>query len=234
MKMKTFKGQRFDAVYDRNSGRTFSDAMFEDCYFEGCAWSITRDPRLRSTVRNMKFFNCSQRGCALDSAIVEDILVENLETHGQLLQTWGAVFKHLTLKGKIGRVMLSPLIAAASGKPHEQAAFDQANADYYADTDWALDIREAEFKECDIRGIPAKLIRRDPETQAVVTREKALLGIHKKLHMPKTFWSGWIDLFLEEGRDQDVVLVASKRDKDFKYLLEGLRHLRDAGVAETE
>jgi len=129
--------------------------------------------------------------------------------------------------------MISPLVATAMAKPKEQAAFDEANARYYEAADWALDISEARFVECDIRRVPARLIRRDPETQVVVTREKALLGEWKKLDLSKTYWGGWIDLFLKDG-DPDVVLVAPNRHPKFIDWLDGLKMLRDAGVAEPD
>ncbi|MFN7037518.1 MAG: hypothetical protein ACK4SN_14260 [Bellilinea sp.] len=168
----------------------------------------------------------------INPAIVEDVLISSLKTH-TLLQTWGAVFKHVKLEGNIGRIMISPFIAPGVAKPHQQAAFDKVNAEYYQQVDWALDISEARFYECDIRGIPARLIRRDPQTQVVVTREKALLGEWRKLDLTRTFWSGWIELFLQEEA-LDVVLVAPKRHPKFNDLLDGLKMLRDAGVAEPD
>ena len=118
-------------------------------------------------------------------------------------------------------------------KPKHQAAFDQANAEYYKTVDWALDISEARFYECDIRGVSASLIIRDPETQVVVTREKALQGKWKELDLSKTYWAGWIDLFLQSG-EPDVVLVAPKRYPKYQDWLDGLKMLRDAGVAEPD
>jgi hypothetical protein len=230
--VKIFEDRVFECFYDRG-GRTFSNLEFRRCRFESSRISITRDPRRRSTVRNVKLVQCEQLGCAINTAIIEDVMVDGLKTHGQLLQTWGAVFKHVTLKGNIGRIMLSPAVATGLAKPHEQRAFDEANAAYYAEVDWALDISQARFEECDIRGIPARLIRRDPETQVVVTREKALLGEWRQIDLSGTYWGGWIELFLEDG-EPDVVLVAPKRNPHYRVLLDGLKKLRDAGVAEPD
>jgi hypothetical protein len=130
---------------------------------------------LRSTVRDVKLIQCEQRGCALEAAIVEDVLVDGFKTNG-LFQTWGAVFKRVTLRGKIARVMISPSVATAQATAQQQGAFDEANAAYYENGDWALDISEAEVEELDIRGVPARLIRRDPDSQVVVTRERAMRG----------------------------------------------------------
>ncbi len=229
---KIFEGREFECFYDQNSGRTFSDLEFRYCSFVSSSISITRNPKRRSTVRNVKLIGCEENGCAIDTAIIEDVVVDGLKTHG-LLQTWGAVFKHVTLKGYIGRIMISPVVATGRAKPKEQKAFDEANATYYSKVDWALDISEAKLLECDIRRVPANLIRRDPETQVVIKREKALLGEWKKLDLSRTYWSGWIDFFLRSG-DPDLVLVAPKRNPKFQDLLDGLKMLRDAGVAEPD
>lgn len=230
--IRVYSYQDFNNLYDRNSGRIFQDLELRKCRFISCALSITRNPRRRSLVRNVRLIQCEEIGCAIDTAIIEDTVIDGLKT-SDLLQTWGAVYKHVVLKGNIGRIMISPVIATGWAKPHQQAAFDKVNAEYYQQVDWALDISEARFYECDIRGIPARLIRRDPQTQVVVTREKALLGEWRKLDLTRTFWSGWIELFLQEEA-LDVVLVAPKRHPKFNDLLDGLKMLRDAGVAEPD
>jgi len=217
---------------DRDSKALFRDLEFRKCSFEGCNISITFDPNLRSTVRNVKLTQCEQRGCAVDSAILENVTVDGLKTH-TLLQTWGAVFKHVILKGKIGRLMFSPYVFPSIATKEQQEAFDEANTAYYETVDWALDIREAEFEECDIRSVPGRLVRRDPQTQVLVTRAKAARGEWRRLDLSKTYWHVGLDLFLQSG-NQDLVLVAPKRARDFRALLDGLKKLRDAGVAEPD
>jgi hypothetical protein len=229
---KIFTNQEFQGFYDRNSGRVFQDLEFRKCRFVSSSLSITRNPRRRTTVRNVKLSQCEEIGCALNAAIVEDVIVDGLKT-SDLFQSWGAVYKHVVLKGNIGRIMISPLVATGMAKPKEQAAFDQANAKYYETIDWALDISEGRFNECEIQRVPAKLIRRDPETQVVITREKALMGEWKKLDLSKTYWATSIKFFLDRG-DADLVLVAPKRYSKYQDLLDGLKMLRDAGVAEPD
>ncbi len=224
--------QEFHGFYDQNSRRIFSDLEFRYCRFWSSRISITYNPKRRSIVRNVRLIHCEQGGCAVETAIVEDVTVDGLRTHG-LLHTWGAVYKHVVLKGNIDNIMISPVIATGTATPKQQASFDEANAHYYETVDWALDISEGRFYECDIRGISARLIRRDPDTQVVVTREKALLGEWKKLDLSKTYWATWIDLFLESG-EPDVVLVAPKRYPKYEEWLDGLKMLRDVGVAEPD
>jgi len=228
---RVYERQEFRSFYDRDSGARFEDLEFRRCKFVSCAISITRNPLFRSTARNVRLIQCEEAGCALEPGIFAEILVDGLKTHG-LFQTWGAVFKHVTLTGKIGRVMISPFVAPGSTTPEQQRAFDEANAEYYSKIDWSLDIAEAEFEECEIQRVPAHLIRRDPRVSVVVTREKAMLGTWRQLDLSKTHWATSLDFMLQRG-DPDLTLVAPKRHRKFRQLLDGLKALRDAGVAEA-
>lgn len=232
---RVYEDETFVEFRDRDSGAVYSDIAFRRCTFVNCHVSITDDPHLRTTVRRIQFVDCLRKRdpAGLFCPILEDCLIENLKIE-ELLQAWGAVFKHVTFKGRIGCIMLSTCLCPTSVTTEAmQRAFEQANAAYYATVDWALDISQAEFEDCEIRGIPARLIRRDPETQVVVTREKAMRGEWRKLDLEKTYWQVAIELMLKRG-DEDVVLVAPKRAKDFKQLLRGLQLLREAGVAEPD
>ncbi len=233
--MRRFEQQTFEQVYDRDSAELFCDAEFFRCRFLSSALSIPIkfDPKLRSTIRNVRLVNCEQRGCSLDCAVVQDTEIDGLKTNG-LFQTWGAVFQHVILNGKIGRLMISPVIAPGRATLEQQRVYDTANEEFYTSVDWALDIRQAEFDECDLRGgIAARLIRRDPETQVVVTRSRALNGEWRNLDLSATHWGVSLENFLKTG-DQDRVLVAPKRSKQFKALLRGLQLLREIGVAEAD
>lgn len=232
---QVFENQTIECFYDQDSGAVFSDLEFRGCSFESCRISMTEDPRLRSVVRNVKIVNCFQRGCAIDAAVLEDIVIDGLATHGQLLQVWGAVFKHVVLKGSIDRMMISWSLGTIEvDKPEVQSAFLASNQAFYQGVDWALDISEAKFREVDIRGIPARLIRRDPETQVVVTRERALGNSWQKVKLNETLWKTWIAEFLDSGIEDDVVLVAPKRHRKYRRLLEDLHRLRDSGVTQPD
>jgi hypothetical protein len=175
---------------------------------------------------------CEAARCTLESGVVEDVLVDGLRTSG-VLHAWGAVFKHVTLRGKIDRIMLSQFVRAVAGATADQAAaFEAANAAYYAGVDWAVDIAEAEFQEAELRGVPGNLVRRDPRTQVLITREKAELGRWKDIDLTDTHWATSLDFFLRDTTLPSIVLVAPKRSRDFARLRDGLERLRAAGVAE--
>jgi hypothetical protein len=125
----------------------------------------------------------------------------------------------------------NPTVIGIREKYCQQFATD--NASHYRHMDWALDIREAEFVEADIRGIPARLIRRDRPSQVIVTRGKALEGMWQQLDLKDTYWPIALKLFLER-EDDDVVLVAPKAHNNYEAYLGGLERLRKAGVAEPD
>lgn len=229
--MTIFENQSFTDFYDRG-GNVYSDIEFLRCQFVSSRISITRDPAKGTHVRRVRASQCEVTGCALETAVVEDVVIEDLKTHNPLA-CWGTVFNRVVLKGKIGRIMLNSAIATGTASPDEQRAFDEANAAHYASVGWALDISGAEFQEADIRGIPARLIRRDTGTQAIVTRQKALEGGWQELDLSKTWWATSIQFLLNRPNDSDVVLVAPKRHRKFSDLLAGLKMLREAGIAES-
>ncbi len=224
--------REFVGFYDKNSCRTFSDMEFHHCAFVNC-W-ISQGERLkhRSIVRNVSLVKCKVASCTVGAAIIEDVRVVDIQIY-DLLRVQGAVFKHVTLSGDIGSVLIGSVVTPTIIKPHQQRAYDKANAEYYSRVDWALDIREARFAECDFRGVPAHLVRRDPETQVIVTRDKALNQPWRHLDLSQTYWPRIIEYMLRREY-HDMVLVAPKRNENFKVLLDGLKMLRDAGVAEPD
>jgi hypothetical protein len=230
--MRTFENEEFTAFYDRG-GNVYEDLHFKRCTFVSSSISITEDPANRTTVRNVTLERCRVVGSAVDCAVVEDVLVDGLQT-SDLHQAWGALFRHVTLRGKIGRLMVTPLISSRHRNTPEQAAFDEQREAYYETIDWALDISEAEAVELQLAGIPARLIRRDPETQAVITRQAALSGEWRELELvQKTVLGLAINQMLKRG-DDDIVLVAERRARDFKQMVAGIQELRAAGVAEPD
>lgn len=232
--LRRFEREDFQHFFDQDSGKTFEYLEFLRCRFGNCSLSMTRDVRLRSCFTNIRIVQCEATRCTLEWGVVEDVLVDGLRTRG-LLHSWGAVFKHTTLRGRIDRIMLSPFVAAVAGATPEQAAVAvTTNAAYYANVDWALDISEAEFQEADLRGVPGHLVKRDPRTQVLVTREKALSGGWKEIDLSGTYWASSLDFFVKDNDLPSIVLVAPTRHRDFARLRDGLERLRAAGIAEPD
>lgn len=229
---RLFEDRVFESWQDRDSGRVFADAEFRRCRFVFSSITTTRDPRRRQTVRNVNLVNCLSDACHLGGVILEDLTVEGLRT-ARVARITTSAFKHVALSGAVDEIMVHPALWPGPASPLQQSAFDEANTRFYANVDWAIDISNAEFIEAEIQGIPARLVRRDPGTQVVVTREKALTGVWKKVDLSGTHWAGSIQFLIDDGY-ADKVLIAPRRNPHFEVLRAGLMRLRAAGVAEPD
>ena len=225
----TVADSKFEMRGDAQLPTTLSNAVLSGCWFFACHFGMSaKSPTQRRTIRDIRLVDCkATNNSALGPAVVEDVDVNGLLTGG-LCTVWGAVFRHVTLRGKCGRFLLN------LPRPSDQREqFMDANRTFYEAVDWALDVSQGEFEELEIRGVPARLIRRDPETQVVVTRAKvkALEQVWRGLDLAGTPWAISLSHLAESPFD-DRVLVAPKRGKEFRRWQEGLHLLQRAGVAE--
>lgn len=224
----------FDRQIDRGSSVRLTDLEICECTFQFCALSLTQSMMRRSIVTGVRLTNCVAINCTIGPAVVDDVLIDGLKTL-DLLICWSPFLRHVVLRGKVGTIKVNAAPGVeASDETLEQFAL--ARADFYAATDWALDITEAEFTELSIRGIPSRVVRRDTRDQVVVTRQKAADPSWRSRVRPgNTYWPYLLDLFLESDEDE-VVLVAPRATRKKKYteLLDGLKNLRDIGVAEPD
>lgn len=230
--MTTYSNRTFESVFDDGTGAVVSGMSFVQCDFVHCGLSVTHEIGRRTIVRNVELRDCRLNGCDVGPAILEDVSIQSLQTN-DLLLLWGTLFRHVTLSGQIGKIKLNPFACAVDRTPETQGPFDAFRNRFYSGADWALDIRHARFKECELRGIPARLIQRDPESQFVVTRELALNPSWRERVSPSNeLWPFAIDMLLSDG-ETDRVFIAplgapkARRDR----LLKELNELRTAGVA---
>jgi hypothetical protein len=231
--MRSYENAEFQRLRDRGDHLTLEAMRFEKCAFTDCLLSLTNDISRRATLRNVHLKDCAANGCDIGPAIFEDCSIDGLATN-DLLIVWGALFKHVTLAGDIGKLKFNKMVDPMATTQAVQNPFDDFRGDYYRNMDWALDITAAKFREFDVRGIPARLFRLDLESQAIVRRARALQpGWQERVSSWNKLWPFMIRLFLKDG-DEDTVLVTplnapkAKRDE----LLRGLKELRDLGVAE--
>jgi hypothetical protein len=211
-------------------GGTIANVEYRNCRLNCSIGSFNR--HARPVIRNVKLVDCAMGG-SFNGAIIEEVLIDGLRT-GKWLASYGSVFQHVTLRGKIGSIMTRSIFhALEDANSPINRFYAEANAAYYAGVDWALDIREAEFIEADLDGVPGHLVRRDPATQFLLTREKALQGAWRDVDLAETYWPTAIETFLNTGLPSEI-LVAPKRVSSFSKLLDGLKKLRDAGVLEPD
>lgn len=223
----------------RHARQLISDWVVEDCTFDGWAglqpeWS-NPDPNLRPTFRNVVLRNTNAYGAYLEGVIVEDVVVEQTKAGKAPIFLRGNAYSRVTLRGRIGATeirgkMFPPPDLSQERQDQIIADWDAANAEYYESVDWALDITEAEFGSFSVSGIPSRLIRRDPATTAVVTRQSAMEGRWRGLSWSRAIFPIVIGWLLDDGYE-DVVLVACKRSRRYKDDLQDLQMLRDSGIA---
>jgi hypothetical protein len=205
-----------------------ADVEFTKCKFAHCL-IMAADVNNRATIQDVRLLNCSQERCLMQGPILRNVLVDGLNTKGQMPDILGAVFDRVTLRGKIDRLSIKPWVVERS----QRAAFEEANAELYKHVEWALDISQLDCKELDIKGVPVDLVRRDPETQGIVTYDRVAQGKWKGL----PFQDGRVRIRLEdvEGRKfPGALILALTRDPDRKKVLADLDMLRKEGIAEPD
>ena len=145
----------------------------------------------------------------------------------------GCALRHVTVRGNVtgGLELLAARLVETDA---ERAALLAVNRAYYAGVEWALDIWDARFTAVSFvrSDIPARLIRRDPETQVVVTRRTLLQSDWRGLLGTAAVGLG-IDRFMESG-SEDTVLVASKRSQRFAQEMAVIERLRMEGLVDDD
>ncbi|MBZ0090224.1 MAG: hypothetical protein K8H90_07585 [Thermoanaerobaculia bacterium] len=235
--MKVFEDRTFVARHDKDSSAVFEHAAFRRCIFVNCTLSDTKDVTRRSTVRDVALTDCRIEGSAVvGPAVLDEVVIDGLSYH-DLVLAFGPLLRHVTLRNRVGAIKINAEPHMVDRSPAMLAAFAAARAEFYAATDWALDISEAEFTAFEIDGVPAQLIRRDRDTQAVV-RRATLAGTERHNTIPawNEHWSNVIELALEDDSEYDIVLVAPKAapKRTFRKLVDGIQNLRDLGIAEPD
>jgi uncharacterized protein YjbI with pentapeptide repeats len=215
----------FDNVKSIGSHRTFADLELVRCEFTGSNLSQFDDPELGLVVRDVTATRCLVRRSSMNGARLENVLVDGLTTTGTVMLQ-GCVFRRVTLRGRVGSLMVMPPNFGL------EQAMQKALADgivrFYQDVDWALDISEAEFTEANLYYVPGDLVKRDPETQYLLRRDSftgiPLDGLPVRARIA-------VDRF-ESTPFDSIVAVAPTRSKDFAKVKEALDELRARGLAE--
>lgn len=252
--MANYIGQTFVARHPP-PGRAHVGHRFERCFFDNCSVYPADTIHRRTTFREIQLVDCRVWACHVFHAVIDGVVVDGLKTGGGGGRTIGfsvigCALRHVVLRGQIGSIDISlatepwhptkPSLMKRlfpKGDPGRRAPesdIDGANARFYEDLDWALDISEGSFYSLQLRGVPASLIRRDQATQAIVTRAKARDRAWESLDLGDTYWPLVLASFVDYDTADDIVLVAPRRTPRFKALVEGIKKLRDAGVAEQD
>lgn len=227
-----FKSVRID------EGGVFRDLNFEKCAFQNCYvlnQKLSDDSVSFPCFENILIKDCTAINCVTGPSVLKNATIENLKT-GDIFLIFSTMFHHVTLKGKIGSIKINKTDYVREYKSY-QNHLNEIRKDFYSTIDWALDISQAKFLSFSSEGIPAKLIKRDSNTQFVVTRKRFhsmdLLDndFKKKYNLIRLL----LKLFLESDEDDQVLVTPlGKAKKYYQPILEGFQELRRAGILEPD
>ncbi len=231
--MNKIREQVFTGLFDRTGGIDIQGVSYHGCKFHNCALSLIKDPTRRSSVSNVALEDCEISASDIGPAVFRQVDVNGLVTDS-LLIVWGALFERVTLAGRIGKVKINTAVHHSDHSATTQSPFDQQRHEFYSATDWALDISRARVRLLEVSGIPARLIRRDPTTQMVVTRDRALqTDWRSQISAENKYWPFAIDMFLSSGELDEVLIAPLQGPKrQVKQYLRHLHELRELGVVE--
>lgn len=201
---------------------------FVRCTFESCTGHAYNDQPDRPIFRNIILRQCSAIAGSLGGAILEDVLIDGLDT-SDLLLMYDVACKHVKIRGRIKRAMFSVTMRGERGEEYRRL-----NAEYYRTVDWALDIREADPSTLDIIPIPGRLVLRNPENSVRLLRSKLLDEKWKRPGVEGTLCAVGIDYILSFRTDDSVLVAWPRQKKYYKDDLEAFKILKAEGIAEPD
>jgi hypothetical protein len=235
----SFSGLRtaFNDYYAEGGLRHISDVTCTRCSFDNCSIPSAYKLEQRVTVERVGIENCTAAACFIQGAIFSDVTVNRLETRSRVgFFCWGSFFRHVVLSGKLGFLKFNAECHADYYRmPKQQAIWNEAYQSFYKTVDWALDIANAEFTVgLDFHFVPGRLVRRNPATQVLVTREKLMATNWRAFDWGKSSLPVAIDWFLERSLYADCVFAAPTRSRLFERELFSIDLLRKTGLAEKD
>jgi hypothetical protein len=197
------------------------------CEFDHCGLGPFDSKAPALVVRNCRLERCRISMVDLRFVQFEDCVVDGVRG-SMTITTSGPLFRHVTIRGSVDSLYIRP---PGFGIHPDLRAIERHRA-YYETVDWALDISQARLARCEMPGVPGRLVRRDPATQILVTRERVLATPWQEVAAGTLEYFG-IEGLLRWGLDS-IVEVACPRSKDFEARLASFARLREAGVAEPD
>ena len=225
-----YDGVTFHRLSDRDLRGVIQNLELRGCSFDNCRLSMGSDPEKRTVVRGVIASDCRILGRfgMIGAPIFTDITIDGLRS-GQILIFSGAAFQHVVLKGRMPSINFNEVAAFGSLSEERAGASQRANHEFYRGVDWALDISTAEFPSFRLSSIPGELIRRDRNTQILVSKAKLLQIEWKSLPLPTITRIG-VEACLR-SQYEHYVICAGKRSTRFDEELRGLDILRREGAS---
>ncbi|WP_030993326.1 hypothetical protein [Streptomyces sp. NRRL WC-3744] len=195
------------------------------------------NPAQRPVFRNITLRGCAVRDCILEGALLEDVVIDGMTgPDGDFMRVAGCVYRRVVLRGRFANIALLPKLGPWADElwPLYRRANGEHWVELICDGDWALDISGL-TSGLDFRSaVPARLVRRDPETQIVVTAEQAVRGDWRSV---PGLWGSVLGVqidFLARSGFRDTVLIADKSAPDRARQVGMLRQLQRMGAAQPD
>jgi uncharacterized protein YjbI with pentapeptide repeats len=205
------------------ASREYSGIRLTDSTLTGCVLAQFDDPELTLKVRRVVVERCRIDRCSSQGVFFEDVTVDTLSM-AQLHRLHGCVFKHVTLRGKIGPVMaMGPHTSLANRPDHVAGIIEK-----YKGVDWALDISEAIFSDADFYYVPGELIRRDESSQFLLRRESFADIDWRDLPGYASIWASRFD----ETPFDSIIAIAPKGSRDLGKYMADAEWLRNQGLVD--
>jgi hypothetical protein len=215
-----------------NVGQT----RFERCYVHN---SRARGGRAVA----VEAIDCTTWSCHLYDVRLEDCVVRNLKTspggggRATPLFLWGGSARRVTVAGTVGGIIWNPPTRGLLGFDLDPAKVEEVRRYYDSIDDWAVDVSQARFRSMpSLRfGPPGRLVRRDPETQPLITKQAAARAL-ELIGSELGIWRAVLaDLVTGSWPDEIVLMPAlgarkARREEE----LRGLERLRQIGAFEDD
>src|SRR5258705_2507988 len=224
-------------IRGRSEERTFSDIEVRNTSFKMCHLPGASSPGDWNKIGDVALTDVSQWNCSIDTTAIEDVSLHNLKRSGSApLFLWGCVFRHVRLSGRLSGIKINRSVAIGSAaSTGAQSEWDRATIDYYKGVDWALDISAAKFAGgVTFEAIPGDLIRRNPEIQVLLTRDRLSKTDWQAVDFDQTAIDLALSWFLQGSLFDSVVVAARDEPKWAKRDVAVLDRLRAKGIAERD
>jgi hypothetical protein len=222
-----FERMRFIGVGLDTPGAIADGFDLSRCEFDNVSVGSRHEGEEPVSVRNSTLHRSKGTVVTFGLVAFEDCTVDGYS--GGFWGTSTVLLRHVVLRGNIDALFLQwPTFDRLRDRP----SLARRHREYYETIDWALDISKARFIRCEIPGVPAHLVRRDPATQAVVTADAARRQAWNHA-VEDHFWSLTLKKLAESERKAQVI-VACPRGKKFEQELRIIARLRQLGVAEPD
>ncbi|MFH7595278.1 hypothetical protein WDV06_09265 [Streptomyces racemochromogenes] len=219
----SFENEEFRDIRILGSNRTYQSTRIAGCKFSACHLAQFDDPEFNLVIKDAAIENCGFDRCSIQGVMFDNVVIEGMRFK-QLHRVYGCVFRNVRFLGKVGPVIVMG--------PHASLARREKMADgiirKYREIDWAVDISEAIFSDADFHYVPGHLIRRDPETQILLHREK-FVDIPASDFPP--YARIWVSRF-EVSPFDSLVAVAPKASRKFADYMRDLVWMRENDLAE--